>query len=101
MSWKNFGTKTIHYVYYDDDDNWNHTIKVERIDDATRGVLYQNLIKAEGRCPPEDIGEPPGYEMYLYVVADRSHDKHDWMIECYGEPENAKEPDYESITAQL
>ena len=94
------GTRTIHYIY-DYGDNWDHTIKVERIRNAETAALYPRLIKAEGRCPPEDIGGPPGYQMYLEAVADPEHEEHDWMIECYGEPQDPREPDLDTITAEL
>jgi len=97
---EDIGTKTIHYIY-DYGDNWDHTIKVERIGNAEPGALYPRLIKAEGRCPPEDIGGPPGYEMYLDAIADPEHEEHDWMIECHGEPQEPNEPDFETITAEL
>ena len=97
---EDIGTKTIHYVY-DYGDNWDHTIRIERVGDAEPGKLYPCLIKAEGRCPPEDIGGAPGYETYLEAVADPDHEEHAWMIECYGEPEDPNDPDYEAITAGL
>jgi hypothetical protein len=97
---EDIGAKTIHYVY-DYGDNWDHTIKVERIEDAAPGVLYPRLIKAEGRCPPEDVGGPPGYEMYLEAMADPKHDEHDWMIECYGGPYDPRVPEIEAIVENL
>ena len=97
---EDIGTKTIHYIY-DYGDNWDHTIKIERIGNAEPGALYPRLIKAEGRCPPEDIGGPPGYEMYLDAIADPEHEEHDWMIECHGEPQDPNEPGLETITTEL
>ena len=94
------GTKTLHYTY-DYGDNWEHTIRVEGIRDPAPGQLYPCLIKAEGRCPPEDIGGAPGYDMYLETIADPDHEEHDWMIECYGEPQDPNDPEIEAITAGL
>lgn len=94
------GAKTLHYIY-DYGDNWEHTIKVERLVDADPGALYPRLIKAEGRCPPEDIGGVPGYEMYLEIVADPQHDEYDWMVECYGEPQDPNDPELDMIIAGL
>ena len=45
---------------YDFGDGWEHTIKVERIDAAESDKIYPRLIDATGRCPPEDVGGPPG-----------------------------------------
>lgn len=94
------GTKTLHYTY-DYGDNWEHTIKVEGIRDPVPGQPYPSLIKAEGRCPPEDIGGFPGYDMYLEIMADPDHEERDWMIECYGEPKDPKEAELDTITAGL
>lgn len=97
---EDIGTKTLHYIY-DYGDNWEHTINVEGIRDPVPGQLYPCLIKAEGRCPPEDIGGFPGYEMYLQIMADPEHEEYDWMIECYGEPEDPTKPELDTIIALL
>ena len=74
------GTKTLIYLY-DFGDGWEHTIKVERIGDAVPGELYPRLIEAVGRCPPEDIGGPPGYAEFLEAIADPDHERHDELTE--------------------
>ena len=51
------GVKTLRYLY-DFGDGWEHTIKIERLDDPKPGVLYPRLTEAKGRCPPEDVGGP-------------------------------------------
>ncbi len=94
------GAKTIHYIY-DYGDNWDHTIKLERIVEAEPGARYPRLIKAEGRCPPEDVGGPWGYEAYLEAAADPEHERHDEMIEVYGEPESPTDPDIDHIVTEL
>lgn len=48
------GTKTLKYLY-DFGDDWEHTIKVERLIAPELGVLYPRLIEAKGHCPPEDL----------------------------------------------
>ena len=53
-------TKTIQYVY-DFGDDWDHSIRIERITEAPPGVLYPRLLKASGACPPEDVGGAPSY----------------------------------------
>ena len=42
------------------------------------------LIEAVGRCPPEDVGGPPGYEEFLAALADPGHERHAEMIEGHG-----------------
>ena len=77
------GAKTLHYTY-DFGDNWEHTIKVERLVDPVPGALYPRLLKALGRCPPEDVGGSPGYEEFLAAMADPNHERHAEMIEWTG-----------------
>jgi hypothetical protein len=78
------GAKTLRYLY-DFGDGWEHTIKIERLDDPEPGVLYPRLIEAVGRCPPEDIGGPWGYGEFLEALADPKHERHDEMREWAGE----------------
>lgn len=76
--------KTIRYLY-DFGDSWEHTIKIERIDAAVPGISYPRLIEAVGRCPPEDVGGPWGYEEFLAAMADPKHDRHDEFVDWIGE----------------
>ena len=72
------GAKTIHYLY-DFGDSWNHVIKLEKWfeDVPTDGLPL--LLDAVGRCPPEDVGGPPGYADYLEALGDPAHPEHDHM----------------------
>ena len=79
------GAKTLHYIY-DFGDNWGHTIKIERLIDPVPGIVYPRLIEASGRCPPEDVGGPPGYEEFLAAIMDADHERH-------AESENAQDGD--------
>lgn len=53
--------KAILYIY-DFGDDWRHAVTVEAIYPAEPTGKYPRLIAAEGRCPPEDVGGPWGYE---------------------------------------
>jgi hypothetical protein len=77
------GTKTLHYIY-DYGDNWQHTIKIERIVDPIPGDTYPRLIEAVGRCPPEDVGGWPGYEEFLAAINDPKHERHTEMVQWTG-----------------
>ena len=48
---------------------------------AAPNVRYPNLVHAEGRCPPADIGGPVGYETYLESIADPNSVNHEDMLE--------------------
>ena len=55
------GVKTLECLY-DFGDGWEHTVKIERIENAIPGLTSPFLVDAVGRCPPEDVGGPSGYE---------------------------------------
>ena len=60
-----------------------------RVDPQAR---YPQLVAAQGRCPPEDVGGPPGYAEFLAAIADPAHEDHDHMLTWYGgafDPENS------------
>ena len=75
--------KTFRYAY-DFGDNWVHTITVEARGKADPTRSYPRLVKAKGRCPPEDCGGPWGYARYLEAIADPDHEEHDDMIDWRG-----------------
>ena len=77
------GAKTLKYLY-DFGDGWEHTVKVERITDSIPGLLYPFLIDATGRCPPEDVGGPPGYAEFLVAIGDPKHESHAEMVQWVG-----------------
>ena len=70
------GVKTLKYLY-DFGDAWEHTVKVERIENAIPGLTSPFLVDAVGRCPPEDVGGPSGYEEFLEIMSDTAHDSYE------------------------
>jgi len=74
------GTRTLTYLY-DFGDGWEHTIRIEGIADAHPGLTYPILLEAVGRCPPEDVGGPFGYEEFLVALSDPEHESHADMLE--------------------
>jgi len=91
------GVKTVKYLY-DFGDGWEHTVKVERITDAIPGLAYPVLIDATGRCPPEDVGGPWGYDEFLDALADPAHENHAETAEWIGEPFDPKAVDVEALS---
>ena len=77
--------KTFQYLY-DFGDGWEHTIRITNIEDADPKASYPALIEASGRCPPEDVGGPWGYEEFLEALGDPGHERHDELREWA--PEN-------------
>lgn len=81
---------------YDMGDDWRHTITVETVGHGEPDVKYPRFIDGERRCPPEDVGGLPGFEMFLDAMADPGHEEHDHLREWYGGPYNADDIDERS-----
>jgi len=76
-------TRTIQYVY-DFGDDWDHSIRIERVNEAAPGMTYPRLLRATGACPPEDVGGAWGYEEFLVALADPDHEQHEDMVRWSG-----------------
>lgn len=74
---------TLHYVY-DFGDGWEHEVLFEKILPFDTGIVLPICLDGERACPMEDVGGPPGYEMFLEAIADPSHPEHDAMFEWCG-----------------
>jgi hypothetical protein len=94
------GVKTLRYLY-DFGDGWEHTIKIERLDDPKPGVLYPRLTEAKGRCPPEDVGGPWGYAEFLEALKDPEHERHAEMIDWLGVEFDPGALDPEALAADV
>lgn len=53
--------------------------------DPLHGIVYPRLIEASGRCPPEDVGGPWGYDEFLRAIEDKTHARHSELREWIGE----------------
>ena len=78
------GVKSFKYLY-DFGDHWQHSVKVEAITPARAGLGYPFLIAATGRCPPQDVGGPPGYAVFLEAIADPAHEQHGELLAWAGD----------------
>ncbi len=74
--------KSFSYLY-DFGDSWEHQLQITGLSQAKPGELYPKLVEVAGRCPPEDIGGAPGYEMFLEATNDPSHPEHEEYSEWY------------------
>ncbi|SEU08964.1 plasmid pRiA4b ORF-3 family protein [Paracoccus homiensis] len=91
------GTKTIQYIY-DFGDDWDHSIRYERVNEASPGMTYPRLQKAAGACPPEDVGGAWGYEEFLEALADPDYEQHEDMVRWSGGGFSAEDAGIDSIT---
>ena len=89
-------TRTIQYVY-DFGDDWDHSIRIERVNEAAPGMTYPRLLKATGACPPEDVGGAWGYEEFLEALADPDHEQHEDMVRWSGGDFDAEDAGIDSI----
>lgn len=97
---EDMGVKSLKYLY-DFGDGWEHTVKIERVLEAEPGALYPRLVEATGRCPPEDIGGPPGYAEFLEAIADPDHERHDEIVEFYDADFDPHAIDFAAIDAKI
>jgi pRiA4b ORF-3-like protein len=70
---------------YDMGDGWEHRIVIESSPTST--LSDQPLpvcVAGENACPPEDIGGPHGYELFLNILRDRQHEQHHDMVRWIG-----------------
>lgn len=61
-----------HIIYqYDFGDGWYHQIVVENIETVEDESWGESRVLDGARaCPPEDVGGPPGYEVFLTTLRD-------------------------------
>jgi hypothetical protein len=71
------------YVY-DYGDNWEHTVKLEKILPRQKGIKYPVCTDGKRACPPEDCGGPWGYEEFLGAIANPDHEEHEEWLEWAG-----------------
>ena len=86
---------------YDFGDGWDHSIFVEEILPAEKGVKYPVCLAGKRACPPEDCGGPWGYEELLEALRDPHHERHKELTKWVGgklDPEDFK---LEKVNARL
>ena len=71
---------------YDMGDGWQHRIVIERppAAPAEQEISLPVCLAGENACPPDDIGGPPGYALFLEILGDRNHPQHQEMVRWIG-----------------
>lgn len=41
-------------------------------------------VAGENACPPDDVGGPHGYALFLEIIGDRNHEQHEDMVRWIG-----------------
>ncbi len=94
------GAKTLRYLY-DFGDGWEHVIKITKFDDPDPNLDYPILLEAKGRCPPEDVGGPWGYEDFLEALKDPNHERHQDVKEWWPDDFDPEEVPTEELKANI
>jgi len=84
---------------YDFGDGWRHKVVVEKIvkADDTKPVC----LDGKRRCPPEDVGGPPGYQGFLEAIFDPNHEDFERFRTWAGDPVHAEEFSAEKVNRAL
>ncbi len=80
---------------------WEHKLRIEEIGPADPLFDYPRFIDGAGRCPPEDIGDMPGFYAFLNALADPRHPGHDHMPTLRGGPFDLKAIDEDKIRTRF
>jgi hypothetical protein len=67
------------YVY-DFGDNWRHEVVLEKSFSAEGAAPRPVCLGGERRCPPEDVGGVSGYERFLEVIFDPTHEQYEHLV---------------------
>ena len=70
------------YVY-DFGDSWDHKIQLEKVL-PREDITYPVCIGGKRACPPEDCGGIWGYEAFLEIINDPSHEEYEEMMDWIG-----------------
>jgi len=73
----------LNYIY-DFGDGWEHEVLLEKILPFDTAAVLPLCLEGERACPMEDVGGPPGYEMFLEAISDPSHPEYDELLEWSG-----------------
>ncbi len=79
------GTRGEFEYRYDMGDGWRHRIVIESPAPWTHQDLPLPVcVAGENACPPEDVGGPHGFTLFLEILGDRKHEQHEEMVRWIG-----------------
>jgi hypothetical protein len=88
------------YVY-DFGDDWRHEVVLEKIISANDLLKVPICLDGARRCPPEDVGGVSGYEEFLEIVFDPTHEEYEHCVAWAGGHFQAEEFDMKAVNAIL
>ena len=87
---------------YDLGDNWEHDVVLEEILVASESATKLPIcLEGARHSPPEDVGGVSGYEGFLEVIFDPSHEDYQQMLEWAGGRFQPEEFDLQGVNAIL
>ncbi|GFP27560.1 plasmid pRiA4b ORF-3 family protein [Candidatus Hakubella thermalkaliphila] len=95
--WFSMENRLANYIY-DFGDDWEHTVKLEKILPRENGVNYPICVGGKRACPPEDCGGVWGYEDLLEIIKNPNHEEHEEMMEWLGGEFDPEHFDVEDVS---
>ena len=86
---------------YDFGDDWRFHLTIEEVLPVVEGESYPRLVGSARRGPPEDVGGLPGFEEFLSVMRDPTHERHAELSRWYDRSFDPEEVDHPEITVRL
>jgi hypothetical protein len=80
-------------------DDWRH--RVQLLETRDSDAILPHFIAGKWRCPPEDIGGFPGFEMFLEAISDTAHPEHAELLDWHGGPFDHTDIGAPEITARM
>jgi hypothetical protein len=79
----NRGASEFEYVY-DFGDDWVHRVVLEPTTRSRVPGPTPLCLAGENACPPEDVGGPHRYAVFLEAIADPAHEEHESLLQWIG-----------------
>ncbi|MCC7227280.1 MAG: plasmid pRiA4b ORF-3 family protein [Burkholderiaceae bacterium] len=93
---------TTSFIYaYDFGDGWEHLVVVENAFVANESNDWPVCIAGENACPPEDVGGVGGYEDFVEIITDPTHEDYLSMYRWCGGPFDPSGFDVNSANARI
>ena len=87
---------------YDFGDDWEHNIRIDKIQQSDFGRRYPYCLSGENACPPEDCGGARGYENILFLLKNPKHPNYEaYISDGIGEDFDATDFDMEEANSRL
>jgi hypothetical protein len=86
---------------YDFGDDWRHDVALEKILPAGPVPTRPVCLAGEFHCPPEDVGGVPGYEKFVDVILEPTHEDYRRLLKWSGGSFEAAEFDILAVNDAL